>query len=89
MRQVKAPKILVSVVEGESLLNDASSLVVFRFALAAIITGQFYLTNAVGSFFLVIIMGTLIGLAIGGALLLLVIYRMFTRGTAARRDTPL
>ena len=27
-------------------------------------------------------------IAIGGALLLLVIYRMFTRGTAARRDTP-
>jgi uncharacterized membrane protein YeaQ/YmgE (transglycosylase-associated protein family) len=28
-------------------------------------------------------------IAIGGALLLLVIYRMFTGGTAARRDTPL
>jgi monovalent cation/hydrogen antiporter len=65
MRQVKAPKILVSVIEGESLLNDASSLIVFRFALAAVITGQFYFSQAVGSFFLVIIMGTLIGLAIG------------------------
>ena len=28
-------------------------------------------------------------IAIGGALLLLVLYRVFTRGTAARRDTPL
>lgn len=65
MRQVKAPKILVTVVEGESLLNDASSLVVFRFALAAIITGQFHLTEAVGNFFLVIIMGTLIGFVTG------------------------
>jgi Na+/H+ antiporter len=65
MRQVKAPKILVSVIEGESLLNDASSLIVFRFALAAVITGQFYFSQAVGSFFLVIIMGTLIGLVIG------------------------
>jgi NhaP-type Na+/H+ or K+/H+ antiporter len=35
MRQVKAPRILVSVAEGESLLNDASALIVFRFALAA------------------------------------------------------
>jgi CPA1 family monovalent cation:H+ antiporter len=65
MRSVKAPKILVSVAEGESLLNDASSLIVFRFALVAVITGQFHFTEAVGSFFLVIIMGTLIGVLIG------------------------
>ena len=65
MKQVKAPKGLVSIVEGESLLNDASSLIVFRFAIAAVITGQFHMSEAVGSFFLVIIMGTLIGLAIG------------------------
>jgi CPA1 family monovalent cation:H+ antiporter len=65
MRQVKAPRILVNVAEGESLLNDASSLIVFRFALAAVITGQFHFSEAVGSFFLVIIMGTLIGVATG------------------------
>ncbi len=65
MRQVKVPKILVSVIEGESLLNDASSLIVFRFALVAVITGQFYFSQAVGSFFLVIVMGTLFGLVIG------------------------
>jgi monovalent cation/hydrogen antiporter len=64
MRQVKVPRILVSVAEGESLLNDASSLIVFRFALAAIITGQFQLSEAVGSFFVVIIMGTIVGIAI-------------------------
>ena len=65
MRQVKVPKLLVTISEGESLLNDASALIVFRFALAAVITGQFHFTQAVGSFFLVIVMGTLIGLAIG------------------------
>ena len=65
MRQVKAPKVLVSVAEGESLLNDASALIVFRFALAAVVTGQFHFSEAAGSFFLVIVMGTLIGLAIG------------------------
>jgi CPA1 family monovalent cation:H+ antiporter len=64
MRQVKAPKSLVSIAEGESLLNDASSLIVYRFALAAVITGQFHFQQAAISFFLVIIMGTLIGLAI-------------------------
>src|SRR4029079_17586703 len=31
LRQVKVPKLLVSIIEGESLLNDASSLIVFRF----------------------------------------------------------
>ncbi|THU32966.1 Na+/H+ antiporter [Niastella caeni] len=65
MRQVKVHKELVSIIEGESLLNDASSLIVFRFALATVITGQFHFQEAIGSFFLVIIMGTLIGLAIG------------------------
>src|SRR5215203_4067392 len=65
MRQVKVPKSLVSIIEGESLLNDASSLIVFRFALAAVITGQFHFQQAAVSFVLVILMGTLIGLVVG------------------------
>jgi monovalent cation/hydrogen antiporter len=65
MRNVKAPRILVSVAEGESLLNDASALIVFRFALAAVITGHFSFSQAAGSFVVVIIMGTLIGLVTG------------------------
>lgn len=62
MRQVKVPKTFMSIIEGESLLNDAASLIVFRFALAAVITGQFYFTEAAASFLQVIFMGTLIGL---------------------------
>jgi len=65
MRQVKVPKSLLSIIEGESLLNDASSLIVFRFALAAVITGQFHFQQAAISFVLVIVMGTLIGLFVG------------------------
>lgn len=65
MRNVDAPKSLVSITEGESLLNDASSLIVFRFAIAAVLTGKFVFQEAVGDFFLVIIMGTVIGLVIG------------------------
>lgn len=65
MRNVNAPRNLVSIAEGESLLNDASSLIVFRFAMAAVTTSQFVFAEAVGDFFLVIVMGTLIGLAIG------------------------
>lgn len=65
LRQVKVPKVMASIIEGESLLNDASSLIVFRFALAAVITGQFHFQQAATSFFLVIILGTLIGIMIG------------------------
>lgn len=65
MQNVKVSKSLQSIAEGESLLNDASSLVVFRFALAAVLTGQFVFRDAATNFALVIVMGTLIGLAIG------------------------
>ena len=65
MRRVAVPKSLFSLIEGESLLNDASSLIVFRFALAAVVTGQFHLGEAVMTFLGVVVMGTLIGLAVG------------------------
>jgi len=65
MRQVKVPKSLLSIAEGESLFNDASSLVIFRFALAAILTGQFYIEQAAASFFLVIFMGIITGVLVG------------------------
>lgn len=65
MRQVNVPKGLLSVIEGESLLNDASSLVVFRFALATVITGQFHFGEAALDFLLVIVAGALLGIVIG------------------------
>lgn len=65
MRQVDVPKSLVSIAEGESLLNDASSLIVFRFALAAVVISQFQLQQAVTNFVLVVFMGIGIGLLVG------------------------
>jgi monovalent cation/hydrogen antiporter len=61
---LKIPKRVVTILEGESLINDASSLIVFRFALASIITGQFSIWEATGQFFLVAGAGILIGLLI-------------------------
>lgn len=61
---LKVPKRVVTILEGESLVNDASSLIVFRFALAAILTSQFALVPAIGNFFLVAGAGVLIGVAI-------------------------
>jgi CPA1 family monovalent cation:H+ antiporter len=64
LQGLKIPKRVVTILEGESLVNDASSLIVFRFALAAILTGQFHLGDATKTFFIVAIMGILIGVAI-------------------------
>ncbi|PLK44836.1 Na+/H+ antiporter [Emticicia sp. TH156] len=64
LKGIKMPKRVITILEGESLINDASSLIVFRFALAALLTGQFSLQQAVGSFFVVAGMGIVVGLAI-------------------------
>lgn len=61
---VKIPRSTSAILEGESLLNDASSLIIFRFALAAVGTGQFIFTQAAGSFFWMVCGGAGIGLAL-------------------------
>jgi monovalent cation/hydrogen antiporter len=65
LQGLKVPKRGLIILEGESLVNDASSLIVFRFALAAILTGEFHFGDAAKSFVLVVFMGILIGLVIG------------------------
>jgi monovalent cation/hydrogen antiporter len=64
LRQLPVPPRLVAVLEGESLLNDASSLIVFRFALAAVLSGTFAWQQAVGSLVLVTGLGIVAGLAV-------------------------
>lgn len=64
LQNLKVPKRVVTILEGESLINDASSLIVFRFALAAIFTGQFSLGHAGVNFLVVATMGIVIGLII-------------------------
>src|ERR1700754_938264 len=59
LKYIKVPKALAAIIEGESLLNDAASLIIFRFALIAVDTGRFVFGEAAGSFFIVIIMGVL------------------------------
>lgn len=64
LKHIKIPKRLTTVLEGESLINDASSLIVFRFALAAILSGYFSMEQAIGQFFLAAGMGVIVGLVI-------------------------
>lgn len=65
LRGIKIPKRVLTILEGESLVNDAASLIVFRFALAAVLTGTFIFHQAAANFVLVTIMGIVIGVAIG------------------------
>lgn len=62
---VKIPKSTSTILEGESLLNDASSLLIFRFALVAVGTGQFIWQDATASFLWMIVGGAGIGLLLG------------------------
>lgn len=59
---VKIPKTISTILEGESLLNDASSLIIFRFALVAVGTGQFVWQQAALSFLWMVVGGAAIGL---------------------------
>jgi CPA1 family monovalent cation:H+ antiporter len=62
--RVRMPKRLMHILEGESLLNDATGLVCFRFALAAAITGGFSLASASLTFLWVALGGLGIGFAV-------------------------
>lgn len=64
LKNIKVNKDFRAVIEGESLLNDASSLIVFRFALIAVGTGQFVFQQAAFNFCWVILAGLAVGLAV-------------------------
>lgn len=65
LKFVKVPKRMSSILEGESLLNDASSLIIFRFAMVAVATGQFIWHEAALSFSWMLIGGVGTGILIG------------------------
>jgi Na+/H+ antiporter len=62
--RVPIPKRLMHILDGESLLNDASGLVCMRFAIAAALTGTFSLLDAVGTFLWLAIGGVAIGVGV-------------------------
>jgi CPA1 family monovalent cation:H+ antiporter len=64
-------KHVISILEGESLVNDSSALIAYRFALAAAITGSFLFWQAGLQFLLVTGGGILIGLLVGYVLIVI------------------
>jgi len=65
MRRLGAPRRLLTVVEGENLTNDWTALVLYRVAVAAVVTGSFSLAEASLRFVVNGVCGVLIGLAVG------------------------
>ncbi|WP_461534271.1 Na+/H+ antiporter [Sinomicrobium sp.] len=71
LKGLNIPKRVITILEGESLVNDAASLTVFRFALMAIITGQFVFREAAVNFTVLAVMGVFVGLVIAHILYLI------------------
>ncbi len=64
-RKLGLPRRILVVLEGEGLANDATALILYRFAVVAISTGVFSLPKATGTFFVIVICEMLFGAAVG------------------------
>jgi len=64
-RRLGIPRRVLVVLEGEGLANDATALILYRFAVIAITTGSFSLTKASGEFFAIVAGEALFGVAVG------------------------
>ena len=64
-KSLGVPRRIVTILEGESLVNDATGLVIYRVAVAAMLTGAFSVWKASGEFILIGGGGVVVGLLIG------------------------
>ena len=74
LERVALPRRLMVLLEGESLLNDAAGIVLFRFAVAAALTGTFSAQHAIGRFAVLGLGGVAVGVVIGFAVVKLLRY---------------
>jgi monovalent cation/hydrogen antiporter len=65
LRRFRLPRRIVALLEGESLVNDATGLVLYRFAVAAALTGIFSGWSMVADFALIAFGGIVLGIAMG------------------------
>ena len=65
LNRLRIPARVVTILEGESLVNDATGLVLYKFAVAAALTGAFSLPDATVQFFVVAVGGILLGMLLG------------------------
>ncbi len=65
LKRFRLPRRIVTVLEGESLVNDASGLVLYRVAIGAAAAGAIHVTGIAATFALTMVVGVAIGLAVG------------------------
>ena len=65
LTRLNVPRRVVTILEGESLVNDASGLVLYKFAVAAVMTGAFSFLDAGAQFVGVAIGGVIVGVLLG------------------------
>ena len=68
-RRLSLPTRLLTILEGEGLVNDATALIMASFAVAAVVTGAFSLAEASGSFVAILVGETLWGLGVAWTML--------------------
>ena len=64
LSRLNIPRRIVTVLEGESLVNDASGLVLYKFAVAAVLTGTFSLADASTQFAGLVLGGLAVGIVL-------------------------
>ena len=67
-RRLNVPSRIIAIVEGESLINDGTGLVAYKFAVAAVVAGTFSLAEASGEFVLTVLGGIAVGIAVGAVI---------------------
>jgi CPA1 family monovalent cation:H+ antiporter len=65
VRRIGLPRRLSVVLEGEGLANDATALILYRFAIAAVATGVFSFRNAAGEFAVIVVGEIAYGIGVG------------------------
>ena len=68
-RRLGLPRRLLVILEGEGLANDSTALILYRFAVAAVSTGAFSLSEAVATFTVIAIAEIAYGIAVGWLML--------------------
>lgn len=82
-KRIRIPERVMILVRGESLINDASGLVAFKYAIAATVTGYFSLREAILDFSYTFLIGAIAGMLLG----LLITFVRFTLHKNGINDT--
>ncbi|MGH2551421.1 MAG: cation:proton antiporter, partial [Thermomicrobiales bacterium] len=67
LKSLPVPRRVMTILEGESLINDATALVAYRFAVAAVVSGSFSIVDAGLEFVWVVLGGIAVGFAVAFA----------------------